>query len=278
MDDPYRAPGTLAEKPPWKGPPTLKRSLRTVWSWLRRSWWRIALVSIGLEEVALAIKVHVIGPTDGPYLAVLLSALMFAVELWCGLIVSGAVIRIVLDEEAGRAVSIRQALVFGVGRAPAMLVAVALRMLLAVLATLALGVGRIAVHGRLLSVDALFALNLQDRDEGVFGGAKEQSEGHTWHLAVLWICCLGPRIALNVVMFCSPLLVGVMDWPHDWIMLPARPLSILAKISYALLPLGGLAFLLSSRHNAGLATPLFWREDPVDPPADGPQALVQPLS
>lgn len=265
MANPYLKPSSSAKqgtRPRWQGAPSLARSLDTLWGWFVASWWQIMAICIGVGELGRLLRNGLYPSSDEPWRLLLWSAAEHATYLWTGLIVGGAVIRLVLDREDGVPVTLTQALVFGVGRAPAMLKAVALRVVLVALGLLALGAGSLVVQGRLLSLEAHYALRLPGSPSvGLLTETLAQSRGHTLHLAVLWVFCCTPLIALNVLMFCSPLVVGVMDWPIDWIMLPSRPLSILANLHWALPAMGGLAFALSARHSAGLDTPLFWRED-----------------
>lgn len=258
MQNPYQAPQSPSGAPQltraWHETPSVATDLRTVWGWIGASWGMLLGISAGLSllttlltNLAMRYLPQFLGSISSTALAAVI-----------GLVVSAAAIRVVLDQEDGRELGVGQALRFGFSYFGVLILPVALRYMFSMLGA-CLALPFFLVNGRLMAIEATFVLGVEDPSKTVFGGAWELGEGQTVSFTGTWTLLYLPQLVIN---FAAGIVGYALVNPEFPIWMSAAiyvPVGVLSGF-FALVPaLGGLARLLSLRHQAGLETEYRWR-------------------
>ena len=259
MSNPYQAPQSAAPamtfERSWHAEPSVNTDLKTVWTWLARSWGMLFGISVGISLLSTLVSAACtawLPQFFGAVLAMGVSAAM-------GLVVSAAAIRVVLDLEDGRELGVGKALRFGFSYFGVLILPVALRYMFSVIAAMCAFFPMAFVQGRLLSVEAMFVLGVEDPSKTVFGGAWELGTGQTFSLAGSWFLLYLPVIVVSGLM--GLLSYSIMEfelplWVNTSITLPG---GLIIGFLSILPALGGLSRLLAMRHQEGLETEYRWR-------------------
>lgn len=258
MQNPYKAPESpnagLQVDRAWQGPPSVGTDARTVWGWFAGSWGMLLGISVGLSAASALISglaVAFLPQFFGSLVSVVLSATV-------GLVISAAAIRVVLDAEDNRPLGVGQALRFGFSRFGVLILPVALRYMFGVLLSCFV-FPFFLVSGRLMAIEAIFVVGVEDPNKSVFGGAWELGDGETLGFTGTWTLMYLPTFSVSLVSGALIYLLaepGVPAWASTLVSLPA---GILGGFLAVLPALGGLARLLSLRHQQGLETEYRWR-------------------
>ncbi len=259
MQNPYQAPQSAAPTQVlarvWHAEPSVNTDLKTVWSWLARSWGMLFGVSVGIS-LASAILARLCITYLPQFLGSLLS---MGVSAAFGLVVSAAAIRVVLDHEDGRELGVGKALRFGFSYFGVLILPVALRYMFGVIAAMCAFFPTALVQGRLMAVEALFVLGVEDPSKTVFGGAWELGDGHTFGFAGSWLVLYLPVLLVSGLMGMIGYGTMVLEWPAWTATAVSLPGGLLIGFMSILPALGGLSRLLSMRHQQGLVTEYRWR-------------------
>lgn len=258
MQNPYQAPQSPQSAPQvdrlWHGPPSVGTDVRTVWGWFTGSWGMLLGISVGLSAATAlisALGVALLPQFLGGLISIALGATV-------GLVISAAAIRVVLDAEDGRALGVGQALRFGFSRFGVLILPVALRYMFGALLS-CLVFPLFLINGRLMSIEAIFVLGVEDPAKTVFGGAWELGDGSTLSFAGTWTLLYLPAIGVNLASGALSYAMMSPDVPVWATTLVTVPAGILGGFLAVLPALGGVARLLSIRHQQGLETEYRWR-------------------
>jgi hypothetical protein len=259
MQNPYQAPQSAAPTPvferTWHAEPSVNTDLKTVWGWLARSWGMLVGISIGVSFLSTLAASLCTALLPQPFGALLANG--FAAAF--GLVVAAAAIRVVLDHEDGRELAVGKALRFGFSHFGVLILPVALRYMFGVLAAMCLFFPTALVQGRLMSIEALFVLGVEDPSKTVFGGAWELGDGHTFSFAGAWLLLYLPVILMSAVVGLASYALLEFDlpsWANTAVSLPG---GLVIGFLSILPALGGLSRLLSMRHAASEKTEYRWR-------------------
>lgn len=259
MQNPYQAPKSAGPKLSldrlWHGEPSVSTDLKTVWGWLARSWAVLFGISVGISLVS-----SLVGSLSLALLPQFLGSLLsMGVSAALGLVVSAAAIRVALDDEDGRELGIAKALRFGFSYFGVLILPVALRYMFGVIAAMCMFFPTALVQGRLMSVEATFVLGVEDPSKTVFGGAWELGDGNTFSFAGSWLLLYLPVLVLSSALGLGSLAISELGLPVWANTLITLPFGLIIGFLNILPALGGLARLLSMRHEQGLETEYRWR-------------------
>ena len=136
---------------------------------------------------------------------------------------------------------------------------VALRYMFGVIAAMCAFFPTALVQGRLMSIEALFVLGVEDPSKTVFGGAWELGDGSTMSFAGSWLVLYLPVILVSGLMGLVGFAIMEFDLPFWANTAMTVPSGLLIGFLSMLPALGGLARLLSIRHAQSLETEYRWR-------------------
>jgi hypothetical protein len=259
MQNPYQAPQSVAHTRilgrAWHAKPSVRTDLKTVWGWLTRSWGMLFGISMGFSLIST-----VLGGLCVAWLPKFVGAMLtMVISASVGLVIAAAAIRVVLDHEDGRELAVGRAVQFGLSHFGVLIVPVALRYLLGVIAAMFALFPIALVHGRLISIEAMSILGVQDPTKTVFGGAWELGAGDTLSCAGSWFALYFPIMLVSGLMGLASLAFMESELPFWTATALTLPNGLLVGSLSMLPPLGGLARLLSVRHAAGQETEYRWR-------------------
>lgn len=267
MENPYASPkGALVQKAqpaPWTQPPSLQTDLQSLGAWLRRSGLRLlALNAIVQLPATLLLDV-------GDHLFQGLPTIVGSVvSTLSTLITTAAVIRVALDDESGRSLSLGEALNFGVRNMGKLAMPVIGRQFAVLLASLLLVVPGLLLAARWMGLEAVILLNLPHPDE------TQQAVGTTpmKTTAAYSQDQLGTRIGTLLLLLLPMLVMATLEggWAYfaisSELSLPlllglSLPLAVLRGTAASLIPLTGTARVLSTVHAKGMNTEPYWAVD-----------------